>query len=432
MAYSETVKNFNRIRDYMREFFVYGFRSRDEYTGKSSRSYDDERRRLESWLGDYMHFRQTPEGKIVFISIDSRILHHNPLYKAWKTKSFTDGDITLHFILMDILEGDDKKLTLGEIIEEVDKYLSAFEEPKSFDESTIRKKLKEYVEEGIIVTSKKGKILYYQRSKDVYAGASDILDFFSEIAPCGVIGSYLLDKKNAHKENAQKEISHKEISHKEISHKEISHKEIFGFKHHYITAALDSEILCDIFTAMRDRRMIKLEMVNRNKYPLAESLVVPLQVMISAQNGRQYLMAYSQRVSRVVSLRIDRILSVTPGEVCDTFEEYRAYFQNMRKHLWGVSVQSRTGERMEHVDFTVRIEKDEPHILQRLEREKRCGILEQIDEETVRFSVDVYDASELIPWIRSFICRIKEVHFSDPGMEEQFHSDIQRIIQRIL
>ena len=47
MAYSELVKNFNRIRDYMREFYVYGFKSRVEFSKKSARSYDDERR-LES------------------------------------------------------------------------------------------------------------------------------------------------------------------------------------------------------------------------------------------------------------------------------------------------------------------------------------------------------------------------------------------------
>lgn len=31
MAYSELVKSFERIRNYMREFYVYGFKSRDEY-----------------------------------------------------------------------------------------------------------------------------------------------------------------------------------------------------------------------------------------------------------------------------------------------------------------------------------------------------------------------------------------------------------------
>lgn len=98
---------------------VYGFKSRDEYNSKSARSYDDERRRLESWLGDYMQFRKSAEGKNVFISIDSRMSRHNPLYRAWKTKSFTDGDITLHFILFDILYDEKVCLSLGEITEKL-------------------------------------------------------------------------------------------------------------------------------------------------------------------------------------------------------------------------------------------------------------------------------------------------------------------------
>ena len=85
-AYSELIKNFEKIRSYMREFYVYGFKSRDEYDAKSARSYDDERRRIESWLGDHTGFVRTAEGKNVFISIDSRVTGHNPFYKAWKAK----------------------------------------------------------------------------------------------------------------------------------------------------------------------------------------------------------------------------------------------------------------------------------------------------------------------------------------------------------
>ena len=79
-SYSELIKNFEKIRSYMRDFYVYGFKSRDDYQSKSARSYDDERRRLASWLGDHMRFVRTPEGKNVFISIDSRTIRHNPLY----------------------------------------------------------------------------------------------------------------------------------------------------------------------------------------------------------------------------------------------------------------------------------------------------------------------------------------------------------------
>lgn len=57
MAYSELIKNFSRIRDYMRQFYLYGFKSRTQYHKKSVRSYDNERRRIESWLGDFMRFR---------------------------------------------------------------------------------------------------------------------------------------------------------------------------------------------------------------------------------------------------------------------------------------------------------------------------------------------------------------------------------------
>ena len=143
MAYSELIKKFDKIRAYMRDFYVYGFKSRVEYDLKSARSYDDERRRIESWLGDHMRFAKTAEGKNVFLSVDSRIHRRNPFYKAWKAKSFTDGDITLHFILFDILHTSEVKLTLSELVEEVDRYLSVTESDMTFDESTVRKKLKE-------------------------------------------------------------------------------------------------------------------------------------------------------------------------------------------------------------------------------------------------------------------------------------------------
>lgn len=79
MAYSELIKNFEKVRDYMREFYVYGFKRREEYDAKSARSYDNERRRVESWLGEYMSFRQEANGKSVFLSVDSRAIGQNPL-----------------------------------------------------------------------------------------------------------------------------------------------------------------------------------------------------------------------------------------------------------------------------------------------------------------------------------------------------------------
>lgn len=91
MAYSELIKNFEKIRSYMREFYVFGFKSRSGYDRKSARSYDDERRRVESWLGDYMRFAKTAEGKNVFLSVDSRTACKTPSIRRGKQRALRTG-----------------------------------------------------------------------------------------------------------------------------------------------------------------------------------------------------------------------------------------------------------------------------------------------------------------------------------------------------
>ena len=107
MAYSELIKNYEKIRSFIRDFYVYGFKGRDEFSAKSKRVYDDENRRVKGWLEDCMDSYYEETGKKVFISIDSRKIVRNPLYISFKTKSFTDRDIILHFCLLDFLsEGE--------------------------------------------------------------------------------------------------------------------------------------------------------------------------------------------------------------------------------------------------------------------------------------------------------------------------------------
>ena len=387
-SYSELIKNFEKIRAYMRDFYVYGFKSRDDYQSKSARSYDDERRRLESWLGDHMSFVRTPEGKNVFISIDSRTIRHNPLYNAWKAKSFTDGDITLHFIIFD---------EIGE------KYLSGFESPQMYDESTVRKKLKEYCEAGIVVAEKEGRKAYYRRadSTDI-SNLDEVLHYFSEVAPCGVVGSFILDKEE-------------------------SDTDAFTFKHHYITSAIDSGVLASLFTAMREKRAVTISNMSRRKDMPRRNRIVPLRVFISVQNGRQHLLAYLPEYNSFTSYRVDYLSNVKLEDPTPRFDELRAELDRMQSKMWGVSVKrNKWGvEHLEHVEFTVKVEDNEEYIVGRLEREKRVGTVEKLDENTYRFSADVYDSSEMIPWIRTFICRIVKMNFSNRSVENQFKKDLE-------
>ena len=74
--------------------------------------------------------------------------------------------------------------------------------------------------------------------------------------------------------------------------------------------------------------------------------------------------------------------------------------------------------------MVISIGRGEDFILQRLEREKRCGQIQRLDEYRCRFQADVYDAREMIPWLRTFIGRIQSFYCSNPEIEERFRTDL--------
>lgn len=399
MENSELIKSFERIRDYMRQFYVYGFRNRTTMGMKSPRSYDNERRRIESWLGEHMSFRREESGKQVFISMDSRSLECNPLYNAFKAKSFTDKDITLHFYMMDCLPPG-RELSLMELVDEIeDKYLRQFPDADVLDVSTMRKKLKEYQALGLIRISKRGKEYIYARSED-YMDLSvweDALDFYSESAPLGVIGSFLLDRLP-------------------------KYESLFRFKHHYLVHTLDSQILFQLINAMNGHCWIELSM--RSMYRSAERLqrVYPCRIHISTQTGRQYLLGFSDNESCFRFFRLDTIRKVRPKE---TELQHALILDQMKafsEKLWGVAVKAQ-GE-TDHLEMIIQAEPSESFILQRLIREKRSGTVTVLDDGTYLYQTDVYDALEMLPWIRTFICRIKKLECSNVAVVERYHQDL--------
>lgn len=404
MAYSELIKKFDHIRAYMRDFYVYGFKTRTEYDQKSPRSYDDMRRRIESWLGDHMRFTQTAEGKRVFLSVDSRQAFRNPLFKAWKSMTFTDGDITLHFFLFDILHAPEVALPLAALVDEVDRRLRDAGSEQTFDDSTIRKKLKEYVALGLLRTVRQGRQVLYSRMPDTpWEPLADAVDFFSEAAPLGVVGSFLQDRLP-------------------------EHARIFSFKHHYIAQTMDSGILEQLFLAMREKRCVTIESLNRHQTEPYVVRLVPLRIYVSAQHGRQYLIALQEQSHQITTCRIDFILRVRAEAVCEAYDRHLAAFRAIEPHAWGVNFRSSV-QPMEHVSFDVRVAEDEGFLRQRLEREKRCGTVTQVDAHTWRYTADVFDTFEMLPWIRTFIGRITQLSFSNVAAESRFRADLARMYQ---
>ena len=397
MPYKELIKNFDNIRMYMRDFFVYGFRTREDYAKKGLRSYDNEKRRIQSYLGDLLSFKQTEIGKKVFISLDAKSVSRNPLYKAFKVKSFTSKDISLYFIVMDILKSGES-YSLTDILNKIDSdYLSYFSKPLLFDESTLRKKLKEYEALGLIKSEKTSKKLEYSLVNDDIEAKDykDVIRFFTEENILGVIGSYIEDKF----ENADEYIS---------------------FKNRYIMNAYDTEVVFEILRAIKNENKVKIQTFASSK----QREYIPLKLYVSKQGGRNYLMCKGMEDNRFYSIRTDYIKSVSQGLKVNDFSIIKTRFEDISRHIWGVSY---SAGKLEHFEMDIYVGKGEEYIVSRLEREKRCGKVTKLDEETYRFSVDLYDSYELVPWIRTFFGRIKRLKCSNRMVSDQIKFDIVKM-----
>ena len=396
MAYSELIKTFEKVRSYMRDFYVYGFKGRDEFDAKSARIYDDEYRRVKGWLAGYIDSYYDESGKKVFISIDSRTISRNPLYIAFRTKSFTDWDIVLHFYLLDILS--DGPATVQECLERItDEYLAAFD-AEFPDEGTIRNKLKEYEKMGILRLGKQGRQLVYSLAGPFrpLPAWRDAIDFFSETAPLGVIGSYFSQQN----------------------------KSAFAFKHQYLLGALDSEVLFDLCRCMEEHRGAELTIFSWRKKKEVKHPVYPMRFYFSTQSGRQYILGYHDAFQKPMFFRLDSIRKVKARDTDPQSDRYERIWPDFDRHLWGVSC----GEPgLDHLEMQVHAGPEEGFIAERLKREKRHGTVEQVDEETWQFTADVYDATEMIPWLRTFIGRIVKLECSNEHVTRRFREDLEKM-----
>ena len=435
MAYSELIKNFDNIRGYMRDFFLYGFKTREEYDRKSARSYDNERRRIQSYLGSLISFRQTPSGKNAFISLEGRSVTHNPLYQAFKAKSFTNKDITLHFLMLDILSGN--SYSLKDILRIMDtEYLTAFQNPISFDESTLRKKLKEYEELGIVVSEKCGKSVTYRLSEDeiCFTEYKEAIRFFTEESPLGVIGSYLEARMQAaclpgrNDENGKCPTGRNDENGKCLSDKNDCAGEYLTFKNHYIMNAYDAEITELILQGIHEKRLLEITSFSRGDAGVKQQTVIPYKLYVSTQGGRNYLFCMDADNLRPYSLRVDYIQKGKVGEVCADYDRLLKVCERAGEHMWGVSCAKY--RRYEHIEMDILVGTDEAFIVRRLEREKRCGTVSKVDEETYRFSADVLDAYEMMPWIRTFFGRIKAIRCDNEDVKNQLKIDMVKMLKQ--
>lgn len=405
--YKELIRQFDKIRSYVRDFYIYGFKTREDYREKSTRTYDNQRRRMESWFAPYIRTDQNGHKKSVFLTLDSCRMAVNPLYQAWKSKTFTDNDIALRFLLSDLL-ADDLPRNLEQIADELQKCYGCL-----FDIQTIRRKLAFYEKEGIITRQKQGKQYLYRAEKpfphahpDLFPALNLAVSFFQGTAPFGFIGSTILDFWN------QK-------------------NEYFRFRSNYLVHTLEDEILLPVLDAIKQKRQILVTVKSPRSRREKTLSVTPLKILTSTQTGRRYVCVGQNQPGSLSSIRLDSIQNVKLMEPDEWYDHRMDSFRNTIPYVWGVSFGNQTNpqkQELETVSMEIQLdEKEEDFILTRLQREGRGGTLKRLEPGVYEYSRLCLDAAELLPWVKTFTGRIRSFHCSNTAVEKRFWDDMRRM-----
>ncbi len=400
--FQELIKSFAKSREYVRDFFIYGFKTREDFSEKSGRTYDNERRRIESWLSQYIHSEYTKNGKNISIAMDSNLLLTNPLYRVWKSKSFTDNDIMLHFFLLDILQ-DKEARTIDELTNEI---LTNYD--VLFEAQLVRMKVKEYEAEGLFICQKSGKQHLYTCADNLMYMIPEELPtlleavrFYHVAAPIGILGSTILDNQK-------------------------TSNDIFTAKHSFFAHTLEDEILLIILGAMRQKRAVLLLQRSSKSKQTQKIEGAPLKIFVSTRTGRRYLCLYNVQGRRFTNVRLDSIKEVSPLSTIPSYEEHKTDLAKNLSKVFGVSFGTTRGT--DTIKMTLYIhEKTEDFILERLEREGKGGIITHTGENTYTYEKEVFDGNEMMPWIKTFTGRILSFDSNNSYLKRKFYSDMQQM-----
>lgn len=390
--FQELVKQFSTLRGYTREFLIYGFKNREEMTLSSPRTYDNERRRIESLLHDYLESKTVDNKKIYRLVLPAN-QGDNPLHVLWQTKSFTNNDIFLHFVLLDMLTAAES-LTVNELMQQIDSYLNLFDETYLIDSLTVRNKLNEYTKIGILQKSKQGKQVVYSLNQTPQFSAKQLraIQFYKETAPMGVIGELLLQRFSAEKTP-------------------------FQFKHKYDSQTLDSEILLFLLQAIQKRLRVRLQKTSGVTLELT-----PLKVYSSSESGRQYLIGVQS--GNLYSLRLDYLDKVILLKPAENFESGLARLAKAEACTWNCSFSSQ-----KVMEYRVLLYLPEDYLYKRLLKEKRQGTVKKVAEHLYEFAIELSDPRGMEPWLRTWIGRIVRINSTNRTWENQLWQDIEDMNQ---
>ncbi|NLM44145.1 MAG: WYL domain-containing protein [Clostridiales bacterium] len=390
-SFNCSVKDYNKLRSFLRYAFLYGCYTKDDFVERFNYScslVDKDYRRLINILGDKHFKKKTPKQTRFRMNYRYYKDTENYLVKSYYAKSSTKIQLSLYFFILQVLN---KRMDVNEIMAKIPTLT------EDFNVKTLTRQLDKMAELDLIekIQYKKNGKLYYQPKTDFFSVFSDddlkslkyAVDFFCNIEFPSVPGYYLSNTIDQYLRYYRKNRTPK--------------VNLFLYRFKNFHTILEEDIAWKLLWCINNNKNIKIKYVSRNG--IVHKIISPRRIIIDVYYGRWYLIAGTS--SHLVNIyRMDKItdFSLTAGVKnanCNNDQKDDKYFE----HSWSVSpLEEKEGLSIVKIRFSVAPHQDLSFLLNKVNREGKWGTITQINDKSFIYTIQVNDVTEMKPWIRSF------------------------------
>jgi len=117
---------------------------------------------------------------------------------------------------------------------------------------------------------------------------------------------------------------------------------------------------------------------------------------------------------------------VEAAEFAEDADTLREKLNNNLPKIWGVGFGG--SHRMELICMKLFIDEErEQYIIDRVTREGQGGELLRLGDNTFLYTKEMFDSSDMSPWIKTFTGRILQLEGTNKQVVNRFYNDMQRM-----
>ena len=461
-AFQSDIKHYDKIRDILRYLYMYGSSSKEELVekklSKSISSFYDTKQRIENYIdGEYLQEHKSKEkgsGKKYRFMYDPFICPVNYLADTYQNCSYVIDDFIFYFCLMQAFTDPDYRQkpyeyasdVCGEEYGEIDDCIDYMHEftindlittiqivfdtnqdllevlngiPGNAEHSEllftlpkVRARIQELSDIGIIVKTSRDT---YRLSDDIFADleADELKDvllltqFFYNCSFLTIPGYYLSATIGEYVQSNFIEETDSFFNKQE--------NPVFFYKNHRLQNVIDDDITWAVLDAIHNTNAIQYKYRTKSGF-LKECTVLPIKLVIDYQYGRQYFFCYDYEYKVFNMQRLSSVSEVTIARRIKSPQKYEFFAEKINKdtnlhrmynqvysqyfeHVWNIAMSEKTSTVLIHFTFP---EGEYQKQLNRLKSTRHHGLITELGNGHVDFSVTVQSELELVPWIREY------------------------------